>query len=306
MRDDYKNKTLILISTFNGEKYLECLLDSVVGQVNCEFDILVRDDGSSDSTPEILERYQSEGKLKWYAGNNVGAANSFWNLITEAPEYGYYAFCDQDDYWEPDKLERAIERIKALPNTNPILYYGCPQIVDEELNTVSGYKSIKLFVDSFEGSLITSNAYGCTMVFNNSLAEIIKGKRVLGIYEHDVWLHKLCLLFGGTLVYDENVHIKYRQHRNNTVGITKKGWQSITRHAQSFARKNCIRSKTIEMLYENYQEKMTDDQKEICNQIIRYKENLHNKIRIICNRKIRTKSFKRNILFKMAILTNTY
>ncbi len=299
-------KTLILLSTYNGEKYLECLLDSLVSQTGCEFDILVRDDGSNDSTPMILDRYQEEKKLTWYKGENIGAADSFMNLIYNAPSYEYYALCDQDDYWEPDKLRRAIAKISIRSSIPPVLYYGCPRITDEKLENIDIYSNIDLFVDSFEGSLITGGAYGCTMVFNNSLAQIIKMKRVYGVYKHDVWIHKLCLIFNGILIYDDDIHIRYRQHGNNSVGVSKRGIQAFSGHVISYFKKECVRSRIVEKLYANYADYMTDDVKRVCKNVIGYRNHFRDKISIICSRKIKTDNIKRNILFRMAVLTNAY
>lgn len=299
-------KILILLSTHNGEAYIECLLDSLRAQIDCEFDILVRDDGSTDLTTHILGRYQSEDKLKWYKGQNIGAANSFMNLIYDAPSYDYYALCDQDDYWEPDKLVRALRKMRNYPSDIPVLYYGCPTVTDKDLNNIDGYNSLDLFVNTFEGSLITSNSYGCTMVFNHALIQILKKKKVYDVYMHDVWIHKVCLIFGGILIYDRNVHMKYRQHGNNSVGASIKGTKAILKHANSLFNKDCIRSAIVKRLYENYCENMSGDIQSLCRQVIGYRSNLSDKIAILLNRKIKTDSVKRNILFRLAVLSNAY
>ena len=115
-------KTCILLSTFNGEKYLEEQLDSLKSQTFKDVFVLARDDGSSDSTKEILLRNESE-TFKWYSGENVGAARSFMLLNNDAPEADYYAYCDQDDYWFPEKLEAAVN-ILEKSNNKLKLYYS--------------------------------------------------------------------------------------------------------------------------------------------------------------------------------------
>ena len=90
-------KICILLSAYNGEKYIEEQLESLVGQQEVAADILVRDDGSSDKTHEILDKWQNKGLLKWYKGENLGFAKSFMDLVQRAGDYEYYAFCDQDD-----------------------------------------------------------------------------------------------------------------------------------------------------------------------------------------------------------------
>ena len=107
-------KVCVLISTYNGERFLEEQIASIIAQKGVEVDILVRDDGSSDMTCSLLERWQKEGKLKWYKGENLGFARSFMNLLKTASGYDYYAFCDQDDIWLEDKLQRAVTALEKI------------------------------------------------------------------------------------------------------------------------------------------------------------------------------------------------
>ena len=94
------NKILILMSTYNGEKYLSEQLNSLLLQENVNIKILIRDDGSTDNTHKILNFYSSNyPNISWYTGENKGPALSFMDLLFNAPESDYYAFCDQDDVW---------------------------------------------------------------------------------------------------------------------------------------------------------------------------------------------------------------
>ena len=108
-----KRKVTILMSTYNGEDFLEEQLQSLLSQQDVETHILVRDDGSTDRTRDILDHWQDAGKLTWYGGDNLGWAMSFMHLLIHAqPDADYYAFCDQDDIWLPDKLSRAVSMIE--------------------------------------------------------------------------------------------------------------------------------------------------------------------------------------------------
>ena len=107
-------KIIVLMSTYNGEKYLQVQLDSILSQENVDLELLVRDDGSTDSTKTILERYQSEGKLTWYSGKNKKPAYSFFDLLGKCKDADYYAFADQDDFWHEDKLINAIKRLEKI------------------------------------------------------------------------------------------------------------------------------------------------------------------------------------------------
>ena len=115
----------VLMSTYNGEKYLREQIESILNQKNVRVQILVRDDGSTDHTHIILDEYQKNGKLNWYTGMNLKSSKSFMNLVTKAPETEYYAFCDQDDVWNNDKLYRAVNKLKSMGNMNIPRLYSC-------------------------------------------------------------------------------------------------------------------------------------------------------------------------------------
>ena len=97
------------MSTYNGQKYIRQQIDSILQQTNVEVNLLVRDDGSKDDTIKILDEYKQEGKLTYYTGPNLGPQLSFLNLLNNCPKADYYAFADQDDYWEKDKLSTAVK-----------------------------------------------------------------------------------------------------------------------------------------------------------------------------------------------------
>lgn len=90
----------VLMSTYNGEKYLKEQLDSILNQEQVDLKLLIRDDGSTDGTVNILKEYEnSHTNIKWYSGLNLGCGKSFFQLVLDAPKSDYYAFVDQDDVW---------------------------------------------------------------------------------------------------------------------------------------------------------------------------------------------------------------
>ena len=123
-------RCLILLSTYNGEKYLPELLESVLAQKDIYVDILARDDGSTDKTVEILKKYD---RVKVYGGNNLKPAKSFLDLIWKADiNYDYYALCDQDDVWKEEKIISAVKCIENIDK--PALYSSAVEVVDKRLN----------------------------------------------------------------------------------------------------------------------------------------------------------------------------
>ena len=125
------------MSSYNGEEFIREQIDSILGQEGVETALHVRDDGSTDSTQEILEEYRKQGKLRWYTGDNLKPAKSFMDLIaTVETDAEYIALSDQDDVWLPEKLKTATEALKEFPKDRPAMYYGNTKLVDRELKEI--------------------------------------------------------------------------------------------------------------------------------------------------------------------------
>lgn len=245
----------ILLSTFNGERYINELLHSLLKQQNIQISLLVRDDGSKDNTLSILKSFSKETgiRMQLIEGNNIGYLESFWKLIKMASGADYYALCDQDDYWCPEKLSCAVEMIEAVHNQSPILYTSNVIPVNEKLER----KDIDAFptheVISFADSLKRSVLPGCTFVFNNALLEYLKeykGKRIM----HD-WTIYLIAKAVGKVIYDCNPHIMYRLHGNNACG-SETGFQGVKKLIKRFKENKtpCARSQVAKdiLCFRNY------------------------------------------------------
>lgn len=215
---------LVLMSTYNGEKYLRTQLDSILNQTYKDIDILIRDDGSSDGTRDILENYASEfPQIKWYGGLNIGVSQSFFELIRNAElTYEYYAFADQDDEWLPKKIEKAVNVLKHN-TTLPMLYCSDKIIVNQDLMPIRVTVSRVMKQASFGNALVQDMCTGCTAVMNRKLLSIIRKRTPDYVIMHDWWFYLTATCFGA-VYYDVNSYIKYRQHNNNTSGamLTKK------------------------------------------------------------------------------------
>ena len=222
-------KINVLLSTYNGEKYLREQLDSLLAQTAEGVVITVRDDGSKDSTHAILDEYQNENKLTWYTGPNKRCAKSFWDLVCSCEDADYYAFCDQDDYWHADKLKIATDALEAIGDSSiPSLYFCDVRVVDSELNPISEGMVEKMPVD-YAHSLIKNIAPGCTYVFNHAARELLKQYdcEKYGIDIHDWMAYKIIACFGKA-IFDEGSHMDYRQHGNNVIGAHATGIKAYT------------------------------------------------------------------------------
>ena len=215
-------KVLVLLSTYNGEKYLKEQIDSVLAQKNVDLDILVRDDGSTDNTVSLLESIEKlYSNVNVIYGSNVGCAQSFGILIREAytniENYSYYAFCDQDDVWFENKIEEAIKHLSEYEKDKPNLYCSNLIVTDKRLNPI-GYKydeSVKLLTKG--ESLVCSIATGCTMLFNKKVVQLFSKMTPRRMIVHDLWIFHTCL-FLGNVFYDSNGFVFYRQHGSNVIG----------------------------------------------------------------------------------------
>lgn len=162
----------VLLSSYNGEKYISEQLDSIT-KCYRDFDlhIHIRDDGSVDSTCEIIKEYISkDDSIFLYEGDNIGVIASFLWLVENVGDYDYYAFCDQDDIWEPLKLIAATTEIIKYKQDIAIGYCSSYNYVDKELNHIGRYNSQSDF--SLNNILIENCAPGCTFVFNQSLRKL--------------------------------------------------------------------------------------------------------------------------------------
>lgn len=213
-------KIAVLMSTYNGEKYIKEQIDSILNQKgDFHLDLWVRDDGSKDETQNILEKYAEEGKLRWYSGDNLGPAKSFIDLVRQCLGYDYYAFADQDDYWMPYKVSTAIKMIEA--KKGPQLYFSNAELVDSKMSSL-GRNVYKIGPKlDFETLTCAGGILGCTTLFNAELAQWIQGREMPDkIVMHDFYVDVLCVALNGEITYDRRPFMKYRQHENNVVGVS--------------------------------------------------------------------------------------
>lgn len=213
-----KNHTVtVVLATYNGEKYLREQLDSLLAQKGVKVSILVRDDGSTDGTKNILDEYQNKGLLTWYTGEHLNVQKGYLDLLKHVKETDYYAFCDQDDVWDDDKLLIAVTELELLNQDKPAMYFCGQRLVDENLKLISTHK---IATDrSDHTNFLMSNVAGCTAVFNKALVDAVNSAEPEFILMHDSWLFKVCLALGGSYCADSSAHINYRQHGNNVAGL---------------------------------------------------------------------------------------
>lgn len=262
----------ILMSTYNGERFLRQQIDSILNQQDVQLRLIVRDDGSSDGTVGILEEYQNKGKLKYYTGKNLGTALSFIQLLKDSPESDYYAFSDQDDVWEKDKVSRALsllENHKTIA-TIPFLYAGSFRMTDQNLNVIPGGES-HYTTQTFSNAIVYSCCTGCTMVFNKPLRDLLKSRPLpQNILMHDDWVHKVCLAVGGNVLFDSEPKIFYRQHGDNVDGGIHSFKDKIQKVWNERKSRTRIMSNQLINLMRDYDEELPVENKKLLKHALKF------------------------------------
>lgn len=227
----------ILLSTYNGEKYLDEQLDSIVKQTYKPWFLLIRDDGSNDDTREIISRFCKlyPEKIREIVDKegNVGSSLSF-SLLLEQSKSEYIMFCDQDDVWLEDKIEITYNELTKIEKENgqiPLLIFTDLIVVDEELNTInkSFMNELKLFpdvVNNLHKAMALNVVAGCTIMINDKAKKYILPFHKLFI--HDYWM-TINIIKYGKCKYVNKQTILYRQHRNNVYGTFRVNHQYFYR-----------------------------------------------------------------------------
>ncbi|MCD7824539.1 MAG: glycosyltransferase [Clostridiaceae bacterium] len=188
----------ILLSAYNGETYLEEQVKSIIRQTYTNWKLYIRDDGSSDNTVAVLERLRAKypDKIVYWRGENIGFGKSFLELLEKAEEGDYWAFCDQDDVWLPDKLFWAIEWLEQHESREiPILFHSAFTNTDEALNPQGDYLPPDYRYD-FIRSITDCLHMGFSEVINAKLREMmLQGDRSV-LTTHDHWAELLVMEFG--------------------------------------------------------------------------------------------------------------
>ena len=231
---DGKPTVLVMMASYNGEKYIAEQIDSILAQEGVDVTLRICDDGSSDSTPVICELYASKHDNVNFEVNkaNKGLAKNCMDMVYDdkADAYYYYAFSDQDDVWLPEKLIHAVREIEQKTNKGPVLYYSDVENVRSDLSGGNReYFAWSSCSNELIAALTVNWASGCTMAFNSDLRSCILSYEPPAYDRiHDSWLH-LVAMVSGSVVSDLGCsYIKRRLSGENQVG------QRDLEHTESF------------------------------------------------------------------------
>lgn len=221
-------KIAILMGCYNGAKYIAEQLDSIETQTHTNWCLYASDDGSTDGTLEILADYQrrwGEDRLVIVRGPRQGFCINFLSLAADPKiTADYYAFCDQDDVWLPQKLEAALFQLADRDHGLPQVYGSRTIYTDMQLRRI-GVSQEFVYPRSFRNAMVQSIAGANTMVFNQKAKTLLESIGPVRVVSHDWWLYIITQGVGGMLYFDLEPRILYRQHPAALIGanITLRG-----------------------------------------------------------------------------------
>lgn len=296
-------KIAVLMSTYNGERYIREQIESILAQQgDFTLELWVRDDGSSDSTPQILQAYQEAGKLHWYAGSNLKPAHSFWDLLLHCPGYDCYAFADQDDVWDADKVEKTVRPL--MDAQCPAMYFANARLADGQLAYLGRNVYRQKPQTDFYSLVCSGGILGCTIGMNASLAKLIQHAPVPEkMIMHDAFAAAVCAMFDGAFFYDKEAHMDYRQHGNNVVGSKWTKWDAFKDRIKTIttASKVSIADQAASLL--TCFPQLSDlEKKTFLQQVAHYRDSAWNALKLSASRKPHFNGKNKEITTRLAIL----
>ena len=217
-------KVIVLLSTYNGDKYLSEFLDSVMNQTYSNFELFIRDDGSTDNTIKILKQYEKKyNKIHLILdGNNLGYPACFYYLTDcVSKKADYYFFADQDDVWQSNKIERALSKMKQYSSDEILAYYADYYICDEKLNVVGTFRR-KYDSVIFQKTIYEVCGLEFTMAINRCALLFLNQNKPIKSKARGVWMSMLFSSF-GKIIYDHYPCAFYRRHDSSVTSDRMSG-----------------------------------------------------------------------------------
>lgn len=300
----------VMMSTYNGEKYISEQIDSILGQNHVDVTLMIRDDGSTDGTLALLRKYEAEhDNISVCTGANLGYARSFWSILLNAPENcNYYAFSDQDDVWEPNKLASGIHALRQSKDACK-LYASALNVTDADLNFQ--YKNVFKKLKPQLGSAITRpRLSGCTMIFTPGLLRLCKKMDICQpdgkCMSHDGAVYLTYLACGGKILFSQKSYIKLRRHEETVTGHGKGIIKRITSVTNIFTTRRHEATQQAGFLYSHLKDDMTVESRALCEDILHYRNSLSKTLKLCFDKRIKCNLFSVDAITFFAVLFRCY
>lgn len=260
----------VLMSCYNGERFIEEQISSILNQkTQRNIVVYIRDDGSTDNTINILKKYEEAENIHITYGENVGVMKSFFQLLEQCEAADYYSFADQDDIWNADKLERAMNQIGKTDI--PVLY--CADFYNWNYNagTLTPCAHLSEPFSIVKSIVNGDSSFGFTQVLNPAMRDLalryMQTKPELTQYSHDMWCHLLGVCF-GRILYDKSCVAHYRRYGNNASTQELHGGTKLSHRLWQIRQfllgsKGKLFQEDIRKFFEIYSSEMTPGQIEI-------------------------------------------
>lgn len=303
-------KINVLMSTYNGEKYLREQIVSIMLQENVFTTLTIRDDGSEDGTIRIIKELMREypDRIRLCRGKNVGYKRSFTKLLSYAEPADFYAFSDQDDHWMPEKLAKAVEMIEESGSADEVVLYASSDIVTDENLNQTGIHDVSDMPVSIEGFYSRARIAGCTYCFTPKCLEL--SSRFAGIRfpegavpDHDFILGSVALSCGKLLV-DGNAYIYHRRTSRSATSGGNGVMQRVRVEADLVFGRRGVQSSVARASLKLLDEEMNPEAKEFLTTVAGYKKG--GRMKLLTDKRMRSGVRFGDLETKIKIILGNY
>ena len=227
MHHSKKPAVAVLLCTHQGQRFLKAQLDSIYAQDYDNIRVWVSDDGSDDGTMALLLQHQhiwGQENFHIVSGPRKNHVNNFLRLTYSADiNAKFFAYADQDDIWETNKISRALLKLASISSDFPSLYCSRTRLIDEQDRAI-GFSPLFQKPPSFANALVQNIGGGNTMIMNaKARALLCMAKIDRPVVNHDWWAYLIITGAEGKIFYDAYPSVRYRQHGGNLIGANI-GW----------------------------------------------------------------------------------
>lgn len=314
IKNKNRNSVAVLLSSYNGEKFIEEQIVSILKQSYAgNITIFIRDDGSTDNTLNIVNSLSSKHKnIVVLKGENIGLVKSYLLLLSYSlkKNFDYYAFCDQDDVWLPNKL---INAISFLENNDrlcqqPLMYCCTSKVVDENLKYSGKTTQAKIRNLVFYNTAIQNICPGHNQIINKKLAKIIIDNTLYDprIYSQDYWISDIASVV-GKILFDNTPHTLYRMHGENELGYGQNKLLRMFDHLKRVLNQESRKmSQQLNYFTELFSQYLSEEQIIEVNKFFRSQHSFKKRFEYIRNTKFYRQNRIETTLFKILYLFGFY
>lgn len=300
----------ILLSSYNGEKYIGEQIDSVMNQSDVNTILTIRDDGSTDGTLAVIQEkiVKYPERIRLIKGENIGYRRSFLSLLEKAERCEYYGFCDQDDYWQTEKCICGIKKIEES-KSSMVLYATGVTLVDEMLNIIGKTDSWNMPL-TIESYFTRQRLAGCTYIFDEKLRSIAARFCDMDypneqMPDHDFVVGS-CAFACGSVILDSKSGILHRRHRKS---VTSGGLGILSRikveYGLVFRRKH-VQSTMAKELIKRCEGELTVKANAFLPEAATCNNSVFSRIKMIRNKKMTTNMWYCDLETRIKIMLGNY